>query len=398
MNPTSGTTYTYDGDGWRVKKSDGTVYWVDDQLRPVSVGTTSGSITRDYVFLGQQRIAFVPIATGNPYYYLSDHLGSAAVIASGDGKTIQWEGEFFPFGAQRTVITNIASNNYEFTGYEYDSDTGYNYAIARFDAGRWGRFLSPDPYFGSINIADPQSLNRYTYVVNSPINSTDPIGLQKSPQSAVNDSWGCTINGMMAPCTLAVGAIQSGAGAPCFGVCTNFMIGDGATPSGPDWVQPGRGDPELSGAGCLVNISYTSQLGDREWCPGWNGLLPFNWGGQTPFQITNTDSGDSMLIAHRSFHPIIPTMSAKTPISKQDAKALCLIAATNGANGLNGSSGTNPGLSIPNGWGVYTAARGTPKIGDESLNGEAVAGAGSGISMNLSYFGIYGGCMNSLGF
>ena len=177
MNPTTGTTYTYDGDGRRVKKSDGTVYWEDDQLRPLSVGTTSGSITRDYVFLGQQRIAFVPIATGNPYYYLSDHLGSAVVIASGDGKTIQWEGEFFPFGAQRTVITNIASNNYEFTGYEYDSDTGYNYAVARFDAGRWGRFLSPDPYMGSMAVANPQSMNRYSYVQNNVINGIDPWGL-----------------------------------------------------------------------------------------------------------------------------------------------------------------------------------------------------------------------------
>jgi RHS repeat-associated protein len=177
MNPTTGTTYTYDGDGRRVKKSDGTVYWVDDQLRPISVGTTSGSITRDYVFLGQQRIAFVPISTGNPYYYLSDNLGSAAVVASGDGKAIQWEADYFPFGAVRQVFTNTASNNYEFTGYEYDSDTQYNYAIARFEAGRWGRFMSPDPYLGSIDITNPQSLNRYSYIGNNPTNGVDPLGL-----------------------------------------------------------------------------------------------------------------------------------------------------------------------------------------------------------------------------
>jgi RHS repeat-associated protein len=177
MNPTSGTTYTYDGDGRRVKKSDGTLYWMDDSLRPLSVGTTTGSITRDYIFLGGKRIAFVPLSTGNPYYYLSDHLGSTAVIASGDGKTIQWEADYFPFGSQRQMFTNIASNNYEFTGYEYDSGTGYNYANARFDAGRWGRFLSPDPYLGSMNVTNPQSLNRYTYVMNNPLNLMDPYGL-----------------------------------------------------------------------------------------------------------------------------------------------------------------------------------------------------------------------------
>jgi hypothetical protein len=37
------------------KARPGTIYWVDDQLRPVSVGTSSNSITRDCVFLGQQR-------------------------------------------------------------------------------------------------------------------------------------------------------------------------------------------------------------------------------------------------------------------------------------------------------------------------------------------------------
>ena len=143
----------------------------------MSVGTTSGSITRDYIFLGGKRIAFVPLSSGNPYYYLSDHLGSTAVIASGDGKTIQWEADYFPFGAVRQVFTSIVGNSYEFTGYENDSETGYNYALARFDAGRWGRFLSPDPYLGSADIGNPQSLNRYGYVSNNPTGSVDPTGL-----------------------------------------------------------------------------------------------------------------------------------------------------------------------------------------------------------------------------
>jgi RHS repeat-associated protein len=126
--------------------------------------------------------------SGNPYYYLSDHLGSTAVIASGDGKTIQWEADYFPFGAVRQVFTNIASNNYEFTGYENDSDTGYNYAVARFDAGRWGRFLSPDPYLGSMDVTNPQSLNRFAYVLNNPLNLIDPLGLDCAYFNDAGDS------------------------------------------------------------------------------------------------------------------------------------------------------------------------------------------------------------------
>ncbi len=397
MNPTTGTTYTYDGDGRRVKKSDGTLYWVDDSFRPLSIGTTSGSMTKDFVFVGGTRIAFVSLSSGNAYYYLSDHLGSTAVIGSGDGKTIQWEADYFPFGAQRQVFTSLVNNSYQFTGYEYDSDTLYNYAVARFDAGRWGRFLSPDPYFGSINIADPQSLNRYTYVENRPITSTDPIGLQRSPQSAVSDTWGCTINGMMTPCSLAVGVIQSGAGEPCFGVCTNFMIGDGGPPTGPDWVHPGTGDPELSGAGCLVNISHTSQLGDREWCPGWGGLLPFNWGGQTEFQITNTDQS-SVAFEHKSFrNPGPPSIGPRQPQDPQLARALCLVMATNSVSGIAGSVGTDPGSSVSTGMGLYTRAPGTPQLGDVSVAGNGIASAASGLSNLTTYGGTFYGCLNAAG-
>ena len=40
MNPLSGITNSYDGDGRRVQKSDGTLYWVDDNFQPLSMGTT----------------------------------------------------------------------------------------------------------------------------------------------------------------------------------------------------------------------------------------------------------------------------------------------------------------------------------------------------------------------
>jgi len=100
------------------------------------------------------------------------------VLAHGHHELISvWEADYFPFGSERQVFTNIASNSYQFTGYEYDSDTQYNYAIARFEAGRWGQFLTPNPYLGSGNIGNPQSLNRYSYVLNDPLKFIDPLGL-----------------------------------------------------------------------------------------------------------------------------------------------------------------------------------------------------------------------------
>jgi RHS repeat-associated protein len=176
--------------GWATRRSDGTLLWVDDSHEPLSVGTTSG-ITQDYVFLDGKRIAFVPLSSGHAYYYLSDHLGSDTVVAGGDGKSIQWEADYFPFGARRTVITNLVSNPYQFTGYEYDSGSGYNYAVARYEAGRWGRFQSPDPYLGSASVSNPQSLNRYSYVNNNPANLIDPLGLiALCPPGTQTDSKG----------------------------------------------------------------------------------------------------------------------------------------------------------------------------------------------------------------
>lgn len=48
-----------------------------------------------------------------------------------------------------------------------------------------GRWISPDPMFG--NIADPQSLNRYAYVRNSPLTLVDPSGLAQTGETIKTD-------------------------------------------------------------------------------------------------------------------------------------------------------------------------------------------------------------------
>ena len=39
-----------------------------------------------------------------------------------------------------------------------------------------GRFLPPDPYDGSYDASNPQSMNRYVYALNNPLSNVDPTG------------------------------------------------------------------------------------------------------------------------------------------------------------------------------------------------------------------------------
>src|SRR2546423_12493613 len=75
---------------------------------------------------------------------------------------------------QGYVLDNVRQ---KFTGYEHDAETGLEFAQARYYSSSGGRFTSPDPLSGSMSLTDPQSLNRYSYVSNNPVNSTDHSGM-----------------------------------------------------------------------------------------------------------------------------------------------------------------------------------------------------------------------------
>jgi RHS repeat-associated protein len=59
-----------------------------------------------------------------------------------------------------------------------DSESGTDHAQFRQYSTTQGRWLSPDPYSGSYDFRNPQSFNRYTYVLNNPLSMNDPSGLK----------------------------------------------------------------------------------------------------------------------------------------------------------------------------------------------------------------------------
>ena len=170
-----GVTYTYDGDGNRVKKSNGTMYW-----GALAESDLSGNLQRESIFAGGKRIARRDLPGGAYHFYFADNLGSTDVVATSTG-TLENDSAYYPYGGERAYLTNLANQNYKFTGKERDSESGLDDFGARFDASALGRFMTPDwssqptgvPY---AVLTDPQSLNLYAYVRNNPASLADPDG------------------------------------------------------------------------------------------------------------------------------------------------------------------------------------------------------------------------------
>src|SRR5450432_256565 len=175
-----GYTYTYDADGNRVKKtngSTGTIYWY---MTPgiVAESDLSGTLKSEYVFFDGERVARRDLPAGAVAYYFSDHLKTASVITDSLGN-IKSESDYYPWGGELQFVNND-SNHYKFTGKERD-ETGLDYFGARYYSNGLARFITPDwaakatavPY---AEFADPQSLNLYSYVRNVPTVKVDADG------------------------------------------------------------------------------------------------------------------------------------------------------------------------------------------------------------------------------
>ena len=73
---------------------------------------------------------------------------------------------------------------------ERDKATGLDHTWFRKHENQAGRWTSPDPYNGSMNIGNPQSFNRYSYVNNQPTNYVDPSGLREVCYSLFRFEYG----------------------------------------------------------------------------------------------------------------------------------------------------------------------------------------------------------------
>jgi RHS repeat-associated protein len=208
-----GTSFTYDDNGNRTQKSEGNDTWdytydyanrltnVEENSSTVGeyvydgegkrIQVTEDSVTTTYMYSGMN-IVYEENSTGeatyiygptgrlakrttideetNVFYYHTDHLGSTRLVTD-ENKNIVAAVTYHPFGEANA---KEGTEEFLFSGKELDSTELYYFGARYYDP-EIGRWITRDPLRGKAG--SPQSLNRYSYCVNNPVNFIDPVGL-----------------------------------------------------------------------------------------------------------------------------------------------------------------------------------------------------------------------------
>jgi RHS repeat-associated protein len=253
----------------------------------------------------------------------------------------------YPFGG--TWYETLGTDKWKFTSYENDSESGLNYAGARYQSVRVGRFTALDPVPG--HRRNPQSLNRYTYANNDPINLIDPTGMESDCNEFSN-------------CDDSFAQLQDTGCASTFAGCDN--AGDYG-PAGvdfndlPDAPTP---QPEVM----ALNIDFVFNGGNST--PEFNDLsaltLPTV---QSESQIMNVNSGgDDVAVDMDLWHNSSQCQGCGTMWRQADTTGKALFIATGivlAAPAVAEGLLATPGIAInaaARGYGLYLGVTGTTGV------------------------------------
>lgn len=176
--------YLYDGDGNRVAKIEGgitTRYLVDTNNHTghaqVVEELVGPNVSRQYTYghdlVSQRQLIGTEWRVSFHGY---DGHGSVRYLTDAGGAVT----DTYTYDAFGNLIarTGATPNDYLYAGQRFDAAVGLYYLRARYMNPASGRFLTMDLLDGSA--FEPQTLHKYLYVVNDPVNKLDPSGLQHS--------------------------------------------------------------------------------------------------------------------------------------------------------------------------------------------------------------------------
>ena len=170
-------TYTYDVNGMRTSRTDGTTAYTyvynGSQLTQMTVGTSTYHFTYDAS--GRPMSISCDDAT---YYYAVNLQGDVVAILDDTGFAVvsytydAWGNLLVTTGAQAETLGVL--NPLRYRGYVYDTETGLYYLQTRYYNPEWGRFINADGYTST-----GQGLlgnNMFAYCLNNPVLLYDPSG------------------------------------------------------------------------------------------------------------------------------------------------------------------------------------------------------------------------------
>jgi len=164
-------SFTYDPTGRRASKTIAgtTTQFLYDGPNPVQELSGAGAVLANLLTgLGIDEY-FTRTDGSGRRTLLADALGSILAL-SDDAGTTQTSYTYEPFG-NTTVSGQANANSFQYTGRENDG-TGLSYYRVRYQYPARMRFVAEDPIAHTTGYS-----NFYSYVVNSPVNLTDPHGL-----------------------------------------------------------------------------------------------------------------------------------------------------------------------------------------------------------------------------
>ncbi len=170
-------SYSYDGDGCRIKKTEWveplqeyhtTIYIYSGESVIYEKNVTTGA-SATYIYGPTGRME--KNVDGLRDYYHTDQLGSTRLVTDESGNPVT-DVSYSPFGENTSAGEK---ESYLYTGKEEDS-TGLYYFGARYYDSETGRFITRDPLPGSLLV--PQTHNQYVYCLNNPLKYTDPTGME----------------------------------------------------------------------------------------------------------------------------------------------------------------------------------------------------------------------------
>jgi RHS repeat-associated protein len=396
----SATPFTYDAAGQRVIKN-GTVYiYSGGQVIAEYNSAFATSPSVEYIYGAGGLLASV-VPSGTMTYYYRDHLSNRS-LASSTGATTGTLSTF-PFGESR--LQSGAATKWQFTSYERDSgpgETGLDYAMTRYFSPRLGRFMGADLLNG--HLENPQSLNRFSYVLGDPVNLRDPFGMDNDCGGpCVDFSFGfgnCIVNVTYSkvgvdepndPNNPGAGTHKTFYDMPSFSGSCSGGGGSFGPPSGPEKHCLKRtpiqkiGIPLQANAAAFWNLTIGLGIGGSASAGNYVGVS-YSYSNQ----LVVSPNGQAALVTTVTDPSFMPFNAAVTPgaggyAGFQYSFSNAQMPDDIGGSFLNGGIGGGAGLGLGVDGGIGSGTQGQPVWQVTVTAGFGAGGKGSALTPTLSF-------------